>query len=1091
MKSFVKLLAYALAAVCLCLGVVYAQVVTATLVGKVTDQSGAVVQGVKVTIVNQATGLTRVVDTDVSGDYIASTLPAGAYRVTAQARGFKEVVYSNVTLQVAQTPRLDIVLSVGDIAEKVEVTGESPLIQTDTSDVGLVVDNRQVTDLPLNGRKLLDLNLLSATVSRISNYRNDPASPRSQNLGLANISFHGSSSDGNNFLIDGVQNQGMQTTHMNYQPTLEALAEFKQASNQYDASAGFGGGAQINIVTKSGGNSFHGQVFEFLRNDKLDARNYFDSVTKPKYRNNQFGAVFGGPIMKDRTFFFFSFEGIRTRQAITQLFSVPSNQQASGDFTGAATIFDPATTRPNPANPSQFIRDPFPGNIIPANRIDPIAAQILQELYPRPNLAGNAANLRDAPLRTENSELYSGRVDHRFSAAHSIFGRYSRFENEKILGASAGFAGLPTHFDFVNNPASDLTLGHTWVISPRVVNELRFGWSQWHQVLEETTGRLGDGIDYHARLGLDPLCACSDDRALGIPRFNIAGFGFTGGNVGAPNNRDDNNYQIVDNFSFTRGNHQMSTGGTVRLWREKDAGFHLFIRGAYTFTARYTAQPGVAGTGSSLADFLLGFPTSTQIGSGNAFHDYNRNLFGGYFQDNWAVHPNLTLNLGIRWEYFGPWHDPNEELTFFSFQTASMVTTEQIKQEGLGSSGYQVDKNNIAPRVGLAWRPFGNNKTSIRSGFGMFHLPHQSLYLSFGTNRGPNYTLLTFNGNPTIPDLTLGNAFPPALGTLGTLTATAIQPDWKTPYNMQWSLFVQREVVNNLSAEIGYIGNRGVNLEQSPNINTPLPGPGPLNSRRLFPSFGSINVALPVGNSHYHALETSLERKFASGLSFRTSYVFSKGLSTTDLGNFAFQGGTNVKGNPFTLNTTNKGRSEFDARHRFAFSYLYELPFGRGRRFGGEMPTALDLIVGGWQLNGLTTISSGTPIDVSLSTDNAGTGGGGADDRPNRVGDPNDGPRTTQQWFNTSAFVLGPAGQYGNAGRNIIDAPGILNFDASLFKSFRIVEGHSLQFRAEFFNVANHPQFDPPNTVFGTANFGRVLSAGDGRQVQLALKYLF
>jgi hypothetical protein len=1089
MKTIAKWLVLLLA-VSSSVGVATAQVVTATLVGRVTDQSGAVVPRAKITIVNESTGLERTVVTDQSGNYVATSLPAGVYRVTAEMIGFKKSVIPNVVLEVAQTPRVDIALAVGQASDLVEVTGVSPLIKTDTSDIGAVVGNVQLNDIPLNGRKILDLNLLDAGVARISNFRNDPASPRSQNLGLANIVFHGSSSDGNSFLVDGLETKGFQTSHMTYQPTLESVEEFKQQSNQYDATSGFGGGAQINIVTKSGTNAYHGQAYEFLRNDILDARNYFDRSQKQEYRLNQFGGVFGGPIIKDRTFFVFSYEGIRTRQAITQLFSVPSDAQRAGNFSGAATIYDPNTTRPDPAHPGQFIRDPFPGNIIP--KIDPIAANILQQLFPRANLPGNSANLIAAPLRTENSDQYSIRVDHRFNGSHAIFGRYTRFTNEKILGPASGFSALPGHFDFVNNPApNNLAFGYTATISSKIINELRVGWSTWQQVLEETTGRLGTGTDYHKLLGLDPLCSCNGNLALGIPRFSIAGFGFTGGIINSPNNRNDNNYQVVDNFSFVKGNHQMSVGGALRLWREDTAGVHTAIRGSYSFTARYTTLPGATGTGNALADFLLGYPSTTQIGEGINFHQYNRNLFGSYFQDNWHALPNLTLNLGIRWEYFGPWHDPNKQLTFFSFKSAQLVSTQALEQEGLPSSGYTVDKDNFAPRIGLAWRPFGNAKTSVRTGFGMFHLPHQSLYLLFGTNKGPLYQLLTFNADPITPNLTLANAFPPALGTFGTISATAIQPHWKTPYNMQWSLFIQHELIQNMSVEVGYIGNRGVNLEQSPNINTPLPGPGSLNSRRRYPAFGSINESLALGDSYYHGFETNLEKRWSNDLSFKVSYVFSKGISDTDIGNFAFQGGTNVKGNPFTLGKTNKGRTEFDARHRFALSYIYAFPFGRGKRFGSQAPTVVDLILGGWQINGLTTISTGTPVDTSLGFDNAGTGGGGGDDRPNQRCNPNDGPKTPLQWFKTNCFTLGPAGQYGNAGRNVVSAPGILNFDFSFFKNFRLTEKHRLQFRAEFFNGFNHTQFDPPNTVFGTANFGRIFSAGDGRQIQLALKYGF
>jgi hypothetical protein len=1089
MKNFAHSLAYFLLGVFFSMGVSNSQVITATLVGRVTDQTNAVVPGVTITILNQSTGFKRSVLSDSNGDYVLASIPAGNYQVTAELTGFKKALFNDISLQVDQTPRLDIRLTVGESNQELEVTAAVPTIKTDTSDIGMVVSNQQLIDIPLNGRKLLDLNLLDSAASRVSNFRNDPASARSQNLGLANVSFNGSSSDGNVYLVDGIQSEGLQTTHMTYQPTLESVAEFKQQSNQYDATSGFGGGAQINIITKSGTNTYHGELYEFIRNDKFDSRNFFDNK-KPEYRQNQFGGVLGGKVIKDHTFFLVSIEGIRVRQASTSLFSVPSAAQGAGNFGGTATIYDPNTTRPDPSNAGQFLRDPFPANIIPSARIDPAAGKVISMLFPAPNLPGNSANLLAAPLRTENSAEYSFRGDHQFNANHSIFGRYTKFTNEKILGASAGFTALPNDFDFVNNPASNLTFGYTAVLSSRTVNDLRVGWSTWNQVLEETTGRLGANIDYHKVLGLDPLCSCDQNIATGLPRFNIAGFGYTGGNINAPNNRNDNNYQFADNFSVNRGNHQFAFGATLRLWREDGAGVAPSVRGNYAFTARYTTLPGAANTGNALADFLLGYPSTTTIGSGVAYHDYNRNLLGGYAQDNWKVLPNLTLNLGLRWEYFGPWHDPQKSLTFFDFKTGTIVPTQDIINEGLGSSGYTVNKDNIAPRVGFAWRPFGNNSTSVRAGFGMFHLPHQDLYLNFGSNKSPLYQLLTFNADPITPNLTLENAFPPALGA-GTITATAIQPHWKTPYNIQWSLFIQHELARNLSVEAGYVGNRGVDLEQSPNINTPLPGPGALNSRRLYPAYGSISESQSLGDSWYHALQFNLERKWTNGFSFRVSYAFSKGLSDTDLGNFAFQGGTGVKGNPFTLGKTNKGRTEFDARHRLALSYIYEFPYGRSKRYGAKAPAVVDAFLGGWQVNGLTTISTGTPIDTTLAVDNAGTGGGGSDDRPNLIGNPNNGPKTAQQWFNTAAFALGPAGRYGNAARNVITAPGISNFDFSLFKNFRLTERHNLQFRAEFFNGFNHTQFDPPNTVFGTATFGRVLSAGDGRQIQLALKYKF
>ena len=1087
MKTTGKFLGCLVLAVICSLPIAMAQIVTATLVGRVSDQSGAAVAGAQITVVDLATGLQRSVVSDASGDYTISLLPIGAYRLTAEKAGFGKEVVSGVTLEVGQTPRIDIALTVGARVESVEVAGTTELMQTDTSDIGMVVDNSQMEDIPLNGRKLLDLNLLDAGAARLSNFRNDPAGPRSQDLGGAGMSFNGTSVDGNVYLVDGLQDEGMQTTHMTFQPTLESIQEFKQQSNQYDAAAGFGGGAQINVVTKSGTNAFHGQAYDYLRNDKLDAENFFDT-SKQKFIQNQFGGVIGGPIIKDHTFFFFSYEGTRIRQDQTALYSVPSVVERTGDFSGAAPIYDPSTTTADPANPGQFTRTQFAGNVIPSGRIDPIASKILDLLYPLPNLPGDFNNLRASPERIENSNQYMVRIDHRFNNSQSIFGRYTRFTNEKLLNS---FSGLPNNYDFVNNPASSLAIGYVWVITPKMVNELRAGWSSWHQVLEPTDGRSGTKVDWHAELGLAGPPNGVPAIQLGKPTIAIAGYGNTGGQVGSPNNRNDGNYQVVDNFSFNLGNHQMSAGGAGHFWRETDAGINLFVRGDYSAAAQYTSNPEVPGTGNALADFLLGDLNSTLGGEGFAKNPYGRNLYGAYIQDNWKVNNKLTLNLGVRWEYFGAWYDPNDNLTFFSFPSAQFVSTHELEQQGLPRSSYTVPKDDFAPRIGLAWRPFGNTNTVVRSGFGMFKLPHQNLYELLGLNPNPNSGYVAWVADPITPNVTLEDPFPTGQGTLGTPSGYAMEPHWKTPYNMQWSLFAQREIANDLSVEVGYVGTKGVHLEQGPNINAALPGPGSIQSRQLYPGIGGLNVSEAVGDSWYDGLQVNLERKWQSGFSFKASYTYSKALSDVDLGAFAFQGGLgNTQGSPFDLRSQ-KGRDEFDARNRFALSYIYAIPFGRGKKYGSETSGVVDAFLGGWQFNGVTLIQSGTPVNTSLAFDNTITGQGGADDRPDLIGNPNNGPKNPQEWFNTAAFVTPVPGTYGNAGRNIINDPGIVNFDFSLFKNFRIREGQELQFRAEAFNLFNTPQFDPPNTVFGTAGFGTISSAGDGREIQIALKFSF
>lgn len=1064
-----------------------AQVVTGTIVGTVKDQSGAIVPGAKITIVNVGTESIRNVVADSSGDYTAPSLPIGEYRLTAEREGFKKTVVSGISLEVNQTPRIDIVLAIGNRAESVQVIGSAPLMKTESSDIGTVVDSHEVVDIPLNGRMILDLNLLDASAARLSNYRNDAAGPNGQDLGGAGMSFNGSSVDGNGYLVDGVQSEGMQTTHMTYQPTLESVQEFQQESNQYNAAFGFGGGAQINVVTKSGTNTFHGQAYEYVRNDIFDARNFFDT-TRPAYRHNQFGGVFGGPIIKDKTFFFFSYEGNYIRKAIGQLYTVPPMAEREGNFSADATIYDPATTVPDPANPGEYLRTPFSGNVIPLDRLDPVAQKAYQYLFPLPNLPGESANLEAAPDRIENRNQYDVRVDHRFNSSHAIFGRYTKYDNNMLLNS---FCSLPNCYDIVDNPSpNNLTVGYTALISPTKVNELRVGWTTWQQILEPQSGRLGTKTDYHALLGLGAPPNGVPAIQLGLPTIGISGYDGTGGQLGAPNNRNDNNYQIVDNLNLTEGNHQISTGGAVRLWRENHAGINLFVRGDYSFSSQYTSNPEVGGTGDPLADFDLGYPVSDIGGEGDSSQPYSRNLTAAYVQDNWKVRPNLTLNLGVRWEYFGPWYEPNGALTFFSFQTAQIVTTQQIEQEGLGKSGYTVPKDNVAPRIGLAWRPFGDNKTAVRTGFGMFHLPHTQLYELLGLNPNPLAGYFSWTADPTYPNLTLEDPFPTGGGVTGAPSPYAVQPHWKTPYNMQWSMFVQRELRPNLSLELGYVGNRGVDLEQAPDLNTPAAGPGSLASRRLYPNFGSIETSQSLGNSWYNALEVNLERKWQNGFSFRASYTYSKGLSDVDLGAFAFQGGLGFNGDPFDV-ARYKGRTEFDARHRLALSYIYELPYGRGRRYGSASTGVVDAFLGGWQVNGITTIDSGSPVDTGLAFNNMGPTAGGWYDRPDLIANPNDGPKTAQEWFNTSAFALAPTGTYGNAARNIVEAPGIANWDFSIFKNFRLTERQRLQFRAELFNIFNTPQFDPPNTTFGSPSFGEIFSAGDGREIQFALKYSF
>ena len=1063
---------------------IWGQITTATILGTITDETGAVIPGVTVTIRNEGTGLSRTVISEDSGKYLSPRLPVGSYEVSGELTGFKRVVISGLVLQVDQTARIDLVLEVGAIAESVEVISDTVSVKTEVSDVSMVVDNQRITELPLNGRVYFDLNDLDSGTARRTGWRSSFWGA----VGGATLSFNGAPTDGNQYLVDGIMAQETTVTHPTLKVTIDNIQEFKQAASQFSAESGHGSGAQVSVVTKGGTNELHGSGYWFMRNQGLDARNFFDNSREdnvaaglpeiPEFTQYQFGVTVGGPIIKDKTFFFFSYEGTRINKSVTRAVSVPTVDFRNGIFTGFNPIYDPATTREDPNNPGTFIRDPFPNNIIPANRMVPQAVDALDLLFPLPDRPGVSGNLVASPVQKINENQWSYRVDHEFNDQNSIFGRYTQTDPLRFLPFV--FSALPNHADNWDQPAKNAVFSYTKVFSPNTLNEFKLGFNRFIQDLKD----FQEDRDIPGELGIGRL----DDFFGGHPRIQIAGFARTGGISNSPNDRFDNTYILINNLTHTRGDHRLSTGVSFRHYQNNRAGVQPTPRGQFVFNGTYTTLPGVAASGHSMADFLLGFPFQSVGGIGNGFRDTRWNELALFFQDDWQIHPDVTLNLGLRYEFYGAKYEVNNRYYFFDRNgidsdgnLGEVVSTEEFVRRGYPERSYNPDKLDFAPRLGLAWRPFGGNRTVVRAGYGMYHYNGQGYGLVVNLNPNPETRRLSFNGDPLFPDLTLANAFP--LAKAGeSLASWGWQEDWKSPYNQIYSLYVQHEVIRNTTVEVGYVGNKGTNLMGPRNINRPVPGPGSFVDRRPFRAFSTVHEFHPYADSWYHAFKFNAQRRFSEGLSFRASWTVSKGMNIAGLGSFG-ESQEIIKRNWFDV-PGQKALTKYHAANRFTFSASYALPFSNASG-------VLDAIIGGWQVNGILIMQDGTPIDTRLVSDNANTGGGGGDDFPDRIGNPDGGPGTIKEWFDTGAFALPAALDWGDAGRNIITGPGTINIDFSIFKNFFIAENQSLQFRAEFFNISNHTNFDVPNNRFGTSQFGQIFSAGDSRQIQFAFKYIF
>ena len=1084
----------ALLFVCLCT-LVQAQAPIGTLEGKIIDPASALVSNAEVSVHNAQTGLSRTVLSSRQGAFHFSDLPIGAYLLEVKAQGFAPYSVSSIRIDIGQVVSWPVQLQIATGHTEVSVSGQAVTVDTSQT-LGNVISEKQATDLPLNGRDLTQLGLLQPGVA-----------PMTAGLGEAGgiarsgqaYAVNGQRPESNNYLLDGASNVDSVNGGYALRTPVDAVNEFRILTLNAPAEYGDTSGATTSVVTKSGGNYLHGDVYDFFRNDAMDARNFFAAETEPLHRN-QYGATVGGPIRKDKDFFFFYYEGQRNSAGETQAAIVPTAAERTGDFSG---LTDPSTGQPVPLI-NEFTGQPFPGNQIAPYMQSPIAL-LAEKLYPLPNIGTNV--FESTQLGSNNYNQGGLRFDHYFGPSDQFFARYSTSslsEFDPLPIAGAGVPGFPVTDAIVTN-----SITGSWVhlISPQTVQTVRA--SVFRNVF-----LAGQAVNHAPASDLgfqyQPTLALNQ----GVPYLIVSGYASLGNPITGPQNTYQNDFQGSYSVAMTRGRHNLKFGAD--LTREQiNATLGIATNGFFVF-APFPAS-------DSFASFLLG--QSVQFFQGGG--DFNRGLrkwvAAGYAQDEFRLNSRLTLNFGLRYEVNTPYVDIRNRMNAWAPGVQSTIYPNA--PEGLlfpGDPGVPagiaaVDYREVMPRVGIAWDPFGDNKTVVRAGYGIFYdgftngvggplqasisaLPWTQAYQL----PGPGFDLANPYGGAATP-FGSGNFVAPA-------TVLTVQSGMRPPYSQNWNLSIERALAKNYLLDVRYVGNKGTHLPRFIEANPSIYGPGvnannnneireytTCNSAGVC-NYGSVGLLADDTSSTYHALEVAFSRQYAHGLSFLASYWYSKSLDYISSLNVAGSAPTLVAGendlaqNPFDL-AAEHGPSLFDATHRFVFSGTWALPSWRAA------PRAAAFLTNGWQFNAISSLSTGTPFTVYDSADVSLQGSapeisGFYSSRPDLISNPNAGqPHTANEWVSRAPFLqLNPqtqAGQFGNEGRNVVRGPGIEDADVSLFKYFNIDETRRVQFRAECFNLLNHPNFGLPVNDLESPAFGQILQAGSPRLMQLAVKFLF
>jgi len=1030
-----------------------AQTIRGAIGGTVTDDGHKPLSRASVTLTENATAKKHTAATDNEGVFLVPTLSPGNYRLEVSRSGYRDYV-QEVTLALDQEMHIDVTLLTGSRTDTVQVTAVRSMVKTDSAAMGTLIENRSVTGLPLDGRNFYDLALLVPGVV--------PAAQGSAGAVLGDIALNvnGGREDANNFLLDGIYNGDPKLNTFGVTPPVDAIQEFEVLTSVYDASFGRNSGGQVNVVLKSGSNAVHGSAYEFFRNAELDARNFFapSDAAKPQYQRNQFGATLGGPIRRNRTFFFVDYEGGRVRQGITQVTNVPTAAERTGDFTNSGLVaFNP------------FTQQPFPGNVIPAAFQNPSGAA-LAALYPLPNRNVPQQNYVSSPVERDRDDHFDVRGDHALTAADDLSFRYSFADrNLYVPFSGSGFALIPGYGTGIPRRAQNAMLSETHVFSPNTINELRAGYNR----VSSGEYQQNMGRDLNRQFGIPELS--TNPRDFGLSIISVTGYSPLGDDYNNPQHSASNILELTDQVTYNRGRHLFRFGADLRELRQ-NAYRDEQARGFLDFLGLITGNP--------LEELLLGLPT---VSAGATLNnpEHLRTYSTYYFaQDTFRVRPDLTLSLGVRYEYNAPPVDAQNRANLFDEASGTLV---QVGTNGVPRSGYRPDRNNFAPRLGIAWSP-GNRSRVFRAGYGISY-DQGALATGEGLYFNPPYFNFNFYETLQNAPLLLNDPFPKNFPFPSPPSALAYQRDFRTPYVQQWNFGIQQQIGKNRVAEIAYVGSKGTKLLTARDINQALPRPQQPNLRPN-PLFGDIDHLQSSANSDYNSLQARFQQRLTTGLSVLASYTWSKSIDdASDF--FSSAGDANFPQNSYNLRAE-RGLSNFDVRSRFCMSYAYDLPT---HHFDQPWMNAL---LGGWQTYGILTFQTGQPFTVALlpGDDNSNTGTsilgfGGANNRPNVVGNPHVSNPNPNQWFNTAAFAIPAFGTFGNAGRNILEGPGFQTVNLSLVKNTRIREGMSLQLRAESFNLVNHPNLNLPDNFIGSPTFGQILSAQDPRHIQFGLKLLF
>jgi hypothetical protein len=1077
-----------------------AQTVSGTILGTVTDSTGAVMPGATVTLTNAGTGLLRVLHSDASGEYTAPSLPTGRYSVKAELSGFKTVTVPDIPLGVDQRLRIDVKLELGAMEESITVTGTSPLVQTSSSELGTTVQEEQIRTLPLNGRNFVNLTrTVPGVVRGIPGANIDGAGSLAWRAS-ASFSANGQRPRDNNYMLDGVDNNETWLQTVVLFPSVDALDEFKLQTSTYSAEFGRSLGGVVNLQIKSGTNAMHGSVFEFLRNDAFDANNFFNNRAgrpKPPFSQHQYGGTIGGPVIKDKTFYFFDYQGYHVNQGATYLSTVPSAKMRAGDFSELnRTIYDPRTGQP------------FAGNVIPLSRFDPASRNVLGQLIPEPNTAGT----RSATGQTINNYLINPtlerqdnqidvKVDHSLATSNRFFTRYSYQKTHRVLPATLphGDAGFTFGAGDGNIKAQGLAFNDTHTFSANWLNEFRFGWSSIKFFMTP--------VDYGANLaqavGIPGINLGETTSAMSQLMFNNGGMRNLGANANQPLITNQNDFQIFDNVTRVAGKHTLKAGGSY-THRSREILNADTIVGRFDFNQNLTSNCAgitsgctvLANTGFDVASFLLGYASNasrTLFDPGT--YTELRPEFAAYIQDDFRLTSRLTVNAGLRWDMYVPWVEENNKQSNFDVSTGRFV----VAAEGAKINGVEVgrylqtySKTDFGPRFGLAYDLTGDGRTVIRGGYGLFWN-----FTPGGTSssKAQNQPFLQAQANTTNfgTNILLSNGLPAPLGVIlnvppGGSTRSAFLTDFRDAHAHNFNVNVQRQFGRNYMVEAAYSGARTNNAALKVDLNQAPPRVG-VTDQNVNRPFASVSPALrtvgalsSTGYVEYNGLLLKFQRRSANHISFMNSYTFGRAIDLNS-DNDGLVTLTDIFNPEY-----NRGPADYDVTQTLSSNWIYEVPW------------ANDRVWGGWQISGIFYLRSGLPVQITQSQSMLSTGI--TNNRPNTICDPALGSGTIDKWFDTSCFqqVADTTGTFGNTGRNTIRGPGQFNIDMSMIKNTKIGPVQS-ELRLEIFNLLNNPQFANPNGQLGNAAFGTISAmlaspscatcGTTERQMQVAVKLKF